>query len=228
MARVYPGLFNGSERLNAIELTKRMAWDSGGVAASLGITAVAAPDLIDAPDIDRSLYTPPSAVPDLRDFDDLIRFPNLSSIAAARFAHDHPDQVKAFWHRLSLAFQQGTLRSQYRKFCQLTRRPFQIDKVDRAIASGDRNVRYNGVMFSSKWLADDLQLDAEQTVALRQAVAEAHRQLHFGDSSPSDWWVLVLGDGDGMGNYVNGSRLKPYADYLEADWVDRTVLDDTH
>ncbi|NJL23688.1 MAG: type III-B CRISPR-associated protein Cas10/Cmr2, partial [Leptolyngbyaceae cyanobacterium SM1_3_5] len=83
-------------------------------------------------------------------------------------------------------------------------------------------------MFSGKWLADDLQLDADQTVALRQAVAEAHQRLNFGDSSPSDWWVLVLGDGDGMGNYVNGSRLKPYGDYLETDWVDRTLLNDTH
>jgi len=37
MAEVYPGLFNGSEKLNAIELTKRMAWRYGGVAESLGI-----------------------------------------------------------------------------------------------------------------------------------------------------------------------------------------------
>ncbi|MGV2388369.1 MAG UNVERIFIED_CONTAM: hypothetical protein LVR29_08705 [Microcystis novacekii LVE1205-3] len=37
MAEVYPGLFNGSENLNAIELTKRMAWRYGGVAESLGI-----------------------------------------------------------------------------------------------------------------------------------------------------------------------------------------------
>jgi hypothetical protein len=31
MAKVYPGVFNGSEKLNAIELTKRMAWGYGGV-----------------------------------------------------------------------------------------------------------------------------------------------------------------------------------------------------
>ncbi|NJL23689.1 MAG: hypothetical protein HC895_27465 [Leptolyngbyaceae cyanobacterium SM1_3_5] len=134
MALVYPGLFNGSERLNAIELTKRMAWKYGGVAAALGITEAEAPDLLEAPDIDRTVYTAPNAAPDLRDFDNLIRFPNLSSIAAARFAHDHPDQVKAFWHTLSLSFKQGALKPHYRKFCQLTRRPFQIGKVDCAIA----------------------------------------------------------------------------------------------
>ena len=37
MAKAYPGLFNGVERLNAIEVTKRMAWSYGGVAESLGI-----------------------------------------------------------------------------------------------------------------------------------------------------------------------------------------------
>ncbi|NEO93687.1 MAG: hypothetical protein F6K56_27195, partial [Moorea sp. SIO3G5] len=38
MAAVYPGgLFNGSEKLNALELTKRMAWQYGGVGESLGI-----------------------------------------------------------------------------------------------------------------------------------------------------------------------------------------------
>lgn len=37
MSLVYPGLFNGSEKLNAIELTKRMAWGYRGVAESLGV-----------------------------------------------------------------------------------------------------------------------------------------------------------------------------------------------
>jgi CRISPR-associated protein Cmr2 len=37
MAYAYKGLFNGSEMLNALELTKRMAWQFGGVAQSLGI-----------------------------------------------------------------------------------------------------------------------------------------------------------------------------------------------
>jgi CRISPR-associated protein Cmr2 len=226
LARVYrPGLFNGSERLNAIELTKRMAWKYGGVAAGLGITDIEELDLLEAPDIDRAAYIAPTPDPDQPHPDDLIRFPNLSSIAAARFAHDHPAQVKEFWYQLSLAFKQHPdLKSKYRKFCQLTRRPFRIPKVDRAIAARHPNPGYNGVMFSSKWLTDDLQLSANQTAALRQAVANTHQQLQFGDASPSDWWVLVLGDGDGMGNYVNGSRLKPYAEYFETDWVDRTAF----
>ncbi|MGB3615871.1 MAG: type III-B CRISPR-associated protein Cas10/Cmr2, partial [Elainellaceae cyanobacterium] len=37
MSYAYPGLFNGSEMLNALELTKRMAWQFGGVAESMGI-----------------------------------------------------------------------------------------------------------------------------------------------------------------------------------------------
>ncbi len=37
MAKAYPGVFNGSEMLNALEITKRMAWIYGGAAESIGI-----------------------------------------------------------------------------------------------------------------------------------------------------------------------------------------------
>jgi CRISPR-associated protein Cmr2 len=71
MAEVYPGLFNGSEKLNAIELTKRMAWGYGGIAASLGINLGLESEMEGRGD---------------PNYEGLIRFPNLSSIAAARFS----------------------------------------------------------------------------------------------------------------------------------------------
>ncbi len=36
----FKGLFNGSEKLNVLELTKRMAWIDGGVAKDLGIEVI--------------------------------------------------------------------------------------------------------------------------------------------------------------------------------------------
>nr|WP_279611574.1 type III-B CRISPR-associated protein Cas10/Cmr2 [Thermostichus vulcanus] len=39
--------------------------------------------------------------------------------------------------------------------------------------------------------------------------------------SPSDWWVIVLADGDSMGKYVNGSRLHFYENYLPEDVADQ-------
>jgi CRISPR-associated protein Cmr2 len=105
MAEVYPGLFNGLEMLNAVELTKRMAWKYGGIANSLGVAE------------------------EEDDLENLIRFPNLSSIAAARFAHDAPEKVKQYWHVLEKQIRQ--VLPEYRdRFGSLTRCPFQVPKTD--------------------------------------------------------------------------------------------------
>ncbi|WP_218079707.1 type III-B CRISPR-associated protein Cas10/Cmr2 [Anthocerotibacter panamensis] len=208
MAEAFPGLFNGSERLNCIELTKRMAWVHGGVAESLGVNVTTA-----------------TGQPD---YEALIRFPNLSSIAAARFAYEHPEKIKEYWEVLNRSIHAELPR--YReKFGSLTRRPFQVPNVDQAL--GD----YNGVMFSSKWLADDLGVEESQTLrelvssahkeeesqTLRELVSSAHKEIDIKDWSPADWWVIVLGDGDSMGSYVNGSRLKTYEHYLATETCEK-------
>lgn len=206
MAKAYPGLFNGSEKLNAIELTKRMAWMHGGVAQSIGV------------DIDPN-----------DPYESLVRFPNLSSIAAARFAKDAPIQVDRYWQELRrIIYRDDRLSSEtHERFCSLTRRPFHIYGADTALQQlPDFGQGYNGVMFSSRWLADDLDLKEGELAALRESVAQAHQAAGFGDTSPSDWWVLVLGDGDGMGKYVSGSKLESYEAYVRRDLLDCDASDD--
>ncbi|MBC6477808.1 MAG: type III-B CRISPR-associated protein Cas10/Cmr2 [Hormoscilla sp. GM7CHS1pb] len=195
MADVYPGLFNGSEKLNALELTKRMAWQYGGVAASLGI------------------QNPDTSEED-EDYESWMRFPNLSSIASARFACENRQKVKEYWEILrKLIEKQGNFDSEQKKrFRAKTRRPFQIPKTDRS--EGTKGKDYNGVMFSSKWLAEDMGLQGQQVNTLRTLVDKAHQNCGFGDGSPADWWAIVLADGDGMGKYVSGSKLKQYKHYI--------------
>jgi CRISPR-associated protein Cmr2 len=204
MAEVYPGLFNGSEKLNAIELTKRMAWNIGGVAESLGVNTKTETDEVD--------------------YESLIRFPNLSAIASARFIYDNPEKTKEYWEELRKLVKKD-LSGKDRLFFSRTRlRPNHILKTDQQInpnSLDDKN--YNGVMFSSKWLADDLGCDRNETQILRMLVDKAHKQAGFGDASPADWWVIVLGDGDSMGKYVSGKKLKPYQDYLNEDAIDDTI-----
>jgi CRISPR-associated protein Cmr2 len=207
MSLVYPGLFNGSEKLNAIELTKRMAWGYGGVAESLGIQVNCKDEEID--------------------HEKLIRFPNLSSIAAARFAHDHPSKVNGYWDYLDKLIQQEFLPKQHHKFDYRTRRrPFHIYKTDEKINPDNRDGQdYNGVMFSSKWLSEDMGLqDKEEIKTLRSLVEQAHKQSGFSDGSPSDWWVIVLADGDNMGKYVSGAKLENYDKYIVEDAVDKNNL----
>lgn len=219
MAKVYPGVFNGSEKLNAIELTKRMAWGYGGVAESLGIT------------INRD----ESAGGDRIDYESLIRFPNLSSIAAAKFAHNNPQLIRKYWINLRLKLKNAVDSNgnkifnskQLKNFRRRTRRPFQVPKTDAVILGHKQQIvktdkGYNGVMFSSKWLAEDMSLEGEQLETIRELVERAHKDSGFGDGSPGDWWAIVLADGDSMGKYVSGSKLENYEKYIVEDYLENT------
>jgi CRISPR-associated protein Cmr2 len=226
MAIAFPGLFNGTERLNALELTKRMAWQYGGVAEELGIQVVGDQAiLIEAEDSDQ--HQEEILLQDSESYEHFVRFPNLTSIAMANFAANNDRQIRIYWRTLAGYIKKHpTLQTHYRRFCALTRRPSQIPRVDQVLVPADRNTGYNGVMFSAKWLADDLGLKQEpeekktesDLQALRNCVNQAHL-VHFGESSPSDWWVLVLGDGDNMGKYVSGIKLKNYKEYVPEEYI---------
>lgn len=216
MSLAYPGLFDGSEHLNALELTKRMAWKYGGVAKSLDVV-----------------------IREDDDYEKLIRFPNMSSLAAAHFASQNPEVVDSYWRTLRKSIQKSKILTaeHHEKFCSVTHRAFQIKKADDALSDvTNGNHDYNGVMFSAKWLAEDMSLkDNSEAVSqkgsavqeLRSLVAEAHKSADFADSSPADWWVLLLADGDSMGQYVSGRKLKPYSHYVVEDLVNHNGIDDS-
>lgn len=230
MAHAYPGLFNGSEKLNAIELTKRMAWVYGGVAEEIGIDITEIKKKIEVrqqrqQQTDKDIHINESIQ---MLYERIIRFPNFSSIAAARFMQQNKKLTEEYWDELSHLIKRR-LPDNYRQFKRLTRlRPTQIHQVDQTFNPRQfARKNYNGVMFSSKWLADDMKLQGDQLSALRECVAQAHQTSGFGDGSPSDWWVLVLGDGDGMGKYVSGGKLEKYENYVRTELLDRTQLSDT-
>ncbi|WP_204103618.1 MULTISPECIES: type III-B CRISPR-associated protein Cas10/Cmr2 [Spirulina sp. CCY15215] len=217
MAEVYPGLFDGSEMLNALELTKRMSWVYGGVADSVGI------------DLGDFRNNP--------DYEQFIRFPNLSSIAAAKFAYldwqkPQDRQLSQYWGTLNAAIENefGKNSDESDRFAARTRgRPFRVPKTDDRINPNNcKGANYNGVMFSNKWLADDMTLDRDGINRLRPLVDEAHKTAGFGDGSPSDWWVIVLGDGDGMGKYVSGSKLHFYEKYLTETDAEKLIARDRY
>jgi CRISPR-associated protein Cmr2 len=201
MSKAYPGLFNGSERLNALDLTKRLAWVYGGVAEDLGV----------------QIQTTSEDKDSKENYEKWIRFPNLSSIAAAHFAAYYPQRVKEYWDNLAQAVknERGLEFSSEHvsAFYARTQQPFYIDKVDETLDAA-LGKKHNGAMFSAKWLADDMGLQGEAVGILRGLVESAHKKSGFAGGSPADWWVLVLADGDSMGKYVTGRRLKYYHEYL--------------
>jgi CRISPR-associated protein Cmr2 len=240
MAEVFPGLFNGSEKLNAIELTKRMAWVYGGVATSLGIniqTAIqddASENRIE--DIAENLEVEineaeVNSISSPIDYEKLIRFPNLSSIAAARFLHDAPHHVDDYWRTLSRLIHSPTYRTHFSGrqrglFRAKTKHRCNVPKTDRAV-SQTLSKTYNGVMFSGKWLADDMGLEVAATNVLQSLVDQAHKEANWGDGSPADWWVLIKADGDSMGEYITGRKLQSYQHYIVNHAIDELSQQNT-
>lgn len=229
MSKAYPGLFNGSEHLNALELTKRMAWQYGGVADRLRLPK----DFVTEPlpdEVAAALYSPTEAERSTAittvDYERLIRFPNITSIAAARFAYEHSDTMRQYWSVLARLIR-SSFPKQRRSFGSRTRcRAFNILKTDNQLNPDcQKGQNYNGVMFSSKWLAEDMNLNQEDTKTLRGLVEQAHKEVGFGDGSPADWWAIVLADGDGMGQYVSGQRLLNYSEYLEESAIADSSVD---
>lgn len=221
MSKAYPGLMNGSEQLNALELTKRMGWIYGeqAICQALGITQPIQPDQ----DID---------------YESLIRFPNLTSISSARFAKENPELMQIYWKKLERSIlkdlikplqdqSKSALARQYRdKFYAKTQRSLQIAQADTAIANHLRtNSSFNGVMFSSKWLAEDMGLVNGEGKQLRPLIDQAHQQTGFSEGSPSDWWAIVLADGDSMGQYISGQKLEKYEKYIVSSQVDTSQFD---
>jgi len=223
ISKAFPGMFNGSEKLNALELTKRMAWFHGGVAEALGIKVEGVVTTITSrQQSEKKVFQVIKENQIL--YEQLLRFPNLSSIASARFVHDNPELVRKYWKTLNSQII-SQLR-EYRGFFHfLTRfRSSQVPKTDTKINPHNRRGRnYNGVMFSSKWLADDMVLKGTEADILKNIINTAHRETGFGDSSPTDWWVILLADGDGMGSYVSGERLHKYDSYLVKSAVEENI-----
>ncbi|MGB3612513.1 MAG: type III-B CRISPR-associated protein Cas10/Cmr2, partial [Elainellaceae cyanobacterium] len=163
-------------------------------------------------------------------YDYLVRFPNLSSIAAARFMREASCSgsiLSTYWTTLAQeikqAFDGDTAEAKRQRFAARTKgRPTYIVQTDCQInPNNSSGHNFNGVMFSSKWLAEDMSLDKAQgdrgdsdVSKLRHAVDQAHQRTGLTGGSPSDWWAIVLADGDSMGQYISGSKLETYEAYL--------------
>lgn len=102
------------------------------------------------------------------------------------------------------------------------------------------NYKYHPRLLNSGWLIEDAETDdiqkldknlqQEKDEKLKEIIrAKIHRlkqgysaginqiiQKYYPHNNPADWYVLAAGDGDGMGEWLKGTKLKPYEDYIPA------------
>jgi len=63
----------------------------------------------------------------------------------------------------------------------------------------------------------DTEADRQRASEIRAEYREAIRAIvdrHYPNGSPADWYVLAVGDGDSMSEWLKGKRMEPYAEYL--------------
>ncbi len=223
MARAYPGLFNGSEMLNALEVTKRMAWVYGGAADFIGISTSKRKRFLRKRRSPKEAERVQGYEVEEREklfYDRFVKFPNLSSVAAGRFMLEQPALVERYWTELQRAWDELQPKLGIRRSLEnlIRRRPTHLLQVDDQLNPQRKHRQYyNGVMFSSKWLAEDLGLEKDAANELSGMIDSVHREIfQTTEGSPSDWWAVVLADGDSMGRYISGSKLKRYREYLNS------------
>jgi len=79
----------------------------------------------------------------------------------------------------------------------------------------------NPRLLNAGWLMDDFNSTSEDIETVKQQKQEELSKLRTEiakfyptGENPTDWYILAAGDGDGMGEWLKGTKLKPYADYI--------------
>ncbi|MFS8911471.1 type III-B CRISPR-associated protein Cas10/Cmr2, partial [Synechococcus sp. H60.3] len=76
-----------------------------------------------------------------------------------------------------------------------------------------QNLRYHPRLLNAGWLVEDLEVDAATQKRCRQEI-EATLSRYYPSINPASWYVLAAGDGDDMGQWLRGEKMRPYYDYL--------------
>ena len=90
----------------------------------------------------------------------------------------------------------------------------------------------NPRLINAGWLIDDFRVkkeDANKPLTREDKKKRKKAELeklknsvakYFSDGdNPTDWYVLAVGDGDGMGDWLKGKWLKNYEDYVDPSWA---------
>ncbi len=73
--------------------------------------------------------------------------------------------------------------------------------------------KYHPRLLNAGWILEDIPnsdaLKAEYTQGINQILSQC-----YPNNNPSDWYVLAAGDGDSMSEWLKGTKMKPYREYI--------------
>lgn len=109
-------------------------------------------------------------------------------------------------------------------------------------AANDNEIAFHPRLLNAGWLVEDAKTDelkqrqkeyeqaqpgSQKATQCHQQIAEIKKDLRlqvqkeidrfYPANNPANWYVLAAGDGDGMSEWLKGTKMKSYADYLASD-----------
>ncbi|MCS6959823.1 MAG: type III-B CRISPR-associated protein Cas10/Cmr2 [Pseudanabaenaceae cyanobacterium SKYGB_i_bin29] len=114
-----------------------------------------------------------------------------------------------------------TVRDHYVRFCQeiIEKVPLVQQMVQRmrgrwGIPYADEHLQLQHPrLLNAGWLLEDIDVPEEQLQTIKQQIQEVIKK-YYPVNNPSDWYVIAAGDGDGMGEWLQGKKLKKYHHYI--------------
>ncbi|MDH6063108.1 type III-B CRISPR-associated protein Cas10/Cmr2 [Umezakia ovalisporum] len=73
-------------------------------------------------------------------------------------------------------------------------------------------------LLNAGWLVEDL--DIGEDLNVKNQTTQHIQQIinsYYPKNNPSNWYVLAAGDGDGMSDWLKGTKLKKYGDYIPSN-----------
>jgi CRISPR-associated protein Cmr2 len=86
---------------------------------------------------------------------------------------------------------------------------------------------YHPRFLNAGWLVEDLEITQAEKTQYRQNLHQKINQF-YPNNNPTDWYILAAGDGDGMGEWLKGSKLKNYGEYLPDILRQKIISDDSN
>ncbi|MBD2139426.1 type III-B CRISPR-associated protein Cas10/Cmr2 [Anabaena sp. FACHB-1237] len=82
--------------------------------------------------------------------------------------------------------------------------------------------KYHPRLLNAGWILEDLpnsdDLKEEYRKEINKIISE-----YYPNNNPSDWYVLAAGDGDSMSEWLKGTKLKTYGDYIPDGFAEKVA-----
>jgi len=84
--------------------------------------------------------------------------------------------------------------------------------------------KYHPRSLNTGWILEELpEVDNDLKAIYTEAIQKIISQ-YYPSNNPSHWYVLAAGDGDSMSEWLKGTKMKPYRDYIPDGFAEKVTL----